>query len=77
MPRPPMFCVQLHWLEIRDVVRVEKHIAHGRRGAVRPEGMARQDNAFSDNSSRVWIEKRAGRDERGCCYAQVNKGSVS
>ena len=67
VPRPPMLGVQLDRLEIRHVLGREKHVAHGRGLAVYPEGVAGEDDAFSDDPGRVRVGKSAHRNEvRGC-----------
>lgn len=63
MPRPSLLRMQLHRLEVRNILRIEEHVPHRRGLLVHLERMTREDSTFGDNSSGVWVKESTSGDE--------------
>jgi len=52
-----MFRVQLDWLEVVDVVRVEEHVSNSCGLLVNFEWVTCEGDSLGDDPSRIWVQE--------------------
>ena len=77
MTRPSVLRVQLNGSEVGDIFRVEEHVSYRGGLTVQFEGMPREDYAFGDYSSRVWVDERPHRHQVWSWEVEVMKHQQS